>query len=364
MTDFRALIADDAFAASFQSLGQYRTALLAALAQPEPQGPTDAELDELAEEYLDWNADGIRGYARAVLARWGRPAIEPVPEPQGPPKNCWLDDEPYLCPSPCVFDDPSEVIDNCLEARHLSEKNKPKEACKYYRTTAQPEPVVLTRPDCFNFAMDFLGGTEEVEVRNYIERLESAARAVLAQPEPLLPSELELEAIELKLWDKHRTKGYMGEEFMYDNDFSAALDEYRGLLAQPEPQGPTQAELRTFACKWWHSFGFVKNKATCTWVIDQIAPEHFVDFSRDLLARWGRPAIEPVPKREDVHYAWELHDAEGEWQAGGSANSLEDVQREGNRYLQTYSQDGPHKLIIERHCVTTIEPVPKREAEQ
>jgi hypothetical protein len=40
MTDIRALIADDAFAASFQSLGQYRTALLAALAQPELQGPT------------------------------------------------------------------------------------------------------------------------------------------------------------------------------------------------------------------------------------------------------------------------------------------------------------------------------------
>ncbi len=62
-----------------------------------------------------------------------------------------------------------------------------------------------------------------------------AARAALAQPEPQGPSELELEAIELKLWDKHRTKGYMGEEFMYDNDFSAALDEYRDLLAQPAP---------------------------------------------------------------------------------------------------------------------------------
>jgi hypothetical protein len=102
-------------------------------------------------------------------------------------------------------------------------------------------------------------------------------------------------------------------------DLDAACDAWnrRAALAQPEPQGPT-----------------------------------------------GRPAIEPVPKREDVHYAWELHDAEGEWQAGGFANSLEDVQRKGNRYLQTYAQDGPHKLIIERHCVTTIEPVPKREAEQ
>jgi hypothetical protein len=74
-----------------------------------------------------------------------------------------------------------------------------------------------------------------------------------------------------------------------------AVEAARTTLAQPEPQGPTQAELKTFACKWWHSFGFVKNKATCTWVLDQIAPEHFVDFSRDLLARWGRPTIEPVP---------------------------------------------------------------------
>jgi hypothetical protein len=67
---------------------------------------------------------------------------------------------------------------------------------------------------------------------------------------------------------------------------------------------------------------------------------------------------EPVaPVGADIHYAWELLDAEGDWQAGGAANSLEDVQREGNRYLQTYSQDGPHKLIIQRHCVNTIEEV-------
>lgn len=63
---------------------------------------------------------------------------------------------------------------------------------------------------------------------------------------------------------------------------------------------------------------------------------------------------EPEPELADTHYEWELQDAEGEWQAGGSANSLKDVQREGARYLQIYSQDGPHKLIIQRHCVSTI----------
>jgi hypothetical protein len=56
----------------------------AALAQPEPQGPTDEELIDMAEFYIEDN--GLLGlhnageFARAILARWGRPAIEPVPQ--------------------------------------------------------------------------------------------------------------------------------------------------------------------------------------------------------------------------------------------------------------------------------------------
>jgi hypothetical protein len=67
--------------------------------QPELQGPTDEELDELfididqGGEALNW-----RPYARAVLARWGRPAIEPVPVGERLPKpedcddqgRCWM----------------------------------------------------------------------------------------------------------------------------------------------------------------------------------------------------------------------------------------------------------------------------------
>jgi hypothetical protein len=87
MTDFRALCAELAkqlegwqcYASPDGPNAEVLARARAALAQPEPQGPTDEEIDELAEEYLDWNADGIRGYARAALARWGRPAIEPVP---------------------------------------------------------------------------------------------------------------------------------------------------------------------------------------------------------------------------------------------------------------------------------------------
>ena len=65
---------------------------------------------------------------------------QPTPEP---PKNCWLDDEPDLFPSPCVFDDPDEVIDNCTYARIV----KCKTDCKYYRVAAHPEPQEPVIPD-------------------------------------------------------------------------------------------------------------------------------------------------------------------------------------------------------------------------
>jgi hypothetical protein len=114
MTDFRALCARMA-----DELDHYRQLLMddrreahalatearAALAQPEPQGPTDEELlclmPETMRDEFSYAAkvcsDATGGqvkpgifrvclnhtaleYARAVLARWGRrPAIEPVP---------------------------------------------------------------------------------------------------------------------------------------------------------------------------------------------------------------------------------------------------------------------------------------------
>jgi hypothetical protein len=93
---------------------------------------------------------------------------------------------------------------------------------------AQPEPV-LTRPKCFNFAMDFLGGTEEVEVRNYIERLESAASAAQPEPEPEGPTDEEL----YELWEQ---EGYEG-------DFQDCRRFYRGAIARwgrSTPQPPAE----------------------------------------------------------------------------------------------------------------------------
>ena len=51
----------------------------------------------------------------------------------------------------------------------------------------------------------------------------------------------------------------------------------------------------------------------------------------------------------NIHYEWELQDAENEWRAGGACNELADAQREGKRYLMHFSEDGAHRLIIKEH---------------
>ena len=61
------------------------TRSLTPAAQPEPQGPTDEELLASVRHFYgdqaaaDMGAEDDLRTARAVLARYGRPAIEPVP---------------------------------------------------------------------------------------------------------------------------------------------------------------------------------------------------------------------------------------------------------------------------------------------
>jgi hypothetical protein len=97
------------------------------------------------------------------------------PEPQGPLKNCWLDDEPTVYPSPCVFDDPSEMIENCIYAQKVKNKTD----CKYYRTTQQPELQEPTDEDLY-VLFDWL--KDEWQSNNEGEfPLPVFARAVLAR---------------------------------------------------------------------------------------------------------------------------------------------------------------------------------------
>ena len=128
--------------------------------------------------------------------------------------------------------------------------------------------------------------------------------------------------------------GDRGGSGFLDIEIDDALTAARALLAQPVAEGPTDEELEDLA--------EVMNVSG-----------NPVPAMRRALELWGRPT--PQPEGSDIHYSWELHDAEGEWQAGGSAITLESVRREGNHYLQTYSQDGPHTLII--YQASTIEVV-------
>jgi hypothetical protein len=89
MTDFRELCAELLEIAELYSDGgpdyepfeQIINKARTALAQPEPQRPTDEELYDLwDQEGSEADFQECRRFARAVLARWGRPAIEPVPQ--------------------------------------------------------------------------------------------------------------------------------------------------------------------------------------------------------------------------------------------------------------------------------------------
>jgi hypothetical protein len=69
--------------------GAYDTSADGQPAQPEPVGPTSDELRTMAAEFA---ARTPEEFALAVLARWGRPAIEPVPVAERPwEREGWCD---------------------------------------------------------------------------------------------------------------------------------------------------------------------------------------------------------------------------------------------------------------------------------
>lgn len=137
----------------------------------------------------------------------------------------------------------------------------------------------------------------------------------------------ELQAL-VKAYDEHGGR-------WPDSDVQALFDAVtraRTLLAEPEP------------CGYPSCVDDSPDESCSRWLTGECqGPD-----SRTLLA-------EPEPELADTHYEWELQDADGDWQAGGSANSLNDVRCEGTRYLQTYAQDGPRKLIIRQHTTQAID---------
>jgi hypothetical protein len=144
----------------------------------------------------------------------------------------------------------------------------------------------LQRPDCFDFAMDFLGEPEATELLQYIEALE--ARTALAQPEPEIEPAAYLhrqgnytEASEMSLSEDEKARGWTEEPL------------FRHTLAQPEPEVPTVMQILALS--------------------DEIEAEELgtIDLVRRALARWAHPAIEPVPMTERPWKREGWCDAEG-----------------------------------------------------
>ena len=90
MTDFRALCAEltdwihDETRTSSGIPHPLVARARAALAQPEPQEPTVMQILALSDE-IEAEDLGTIDLVRRALARWGRPAIEPVPKQEAEP---------------------------------------------------------------------------------------------------------------------------------------------------------------------------------------------------------------------------------------------------------------------------------------
>jgi hypothetical protein len=156
------------------------------------------------------------------------------------------------------------------------------------------------------------------------------------------------------------------------------LDRVRAALAEPEPEGPTDLQpipLGILA----DVFSNTERPDKISVTLAKTTRDLIVEY-RDLDDEWFKELSAALTEPEtdipgirgttyalynaitqsaldEVHYEWELEDDEGKWQADGSANSLEDAQRDGMRYLQIYTQEGFHRLIIRRHCAKVIQEI-------
>jgi hypothetical protein len=108
------------------------------------------------------------------------------------------------------------------------------------------------------------------------------ARTALAE-DPVGPTNEELDELKENLWNTYKDAGYRDEEVMYEHSFGFALDAFaRAVLAQPEPVAPTDEELLGLAEDAW--IPFAKSQPH-----PQGHPWDLV-LARAVLAKWGQPA--------------------------------------------------------------------------
>jgi hypothetical protein len=149
-----------------------------------------------------------------------------------------------------------------------------------------------TPPDFRALCAELLAAVEHQYGDSPVDRLALSrrARAALeAQPEPQGPDLTACDLLERFIdcfWDEQDAESYPNA--------AALVAQARALLAQPEPQGPSDQELLR-----------IYRVATPCYQVEEYKRE--LDFARAVLARWGRPAIEPVSQGltdEELREMW------------------------------------------------------------
>ena len=166
--------------------------------QAPPQGLTEDTLREQwnaqADEFNQWESlDSAEQFA------WAQKCAIAAHEAARVGLHCYLDDD-GLCPSPCVFDDPTEQISDCTYAQGLQRDGEPKTSCPYYRTTPTPQtpPQGLTDERLLELAAGEIDPYDRIEpgeyeaeneraIEIYGSELIAAMRAAIAAHEAARP---------------------------------------------------------------------------------------------------------------------------------------------------------------------------------
>jgi hypothetical protein len=120
------------------------------------------------------------------------------------------------------------------------------------------------------------------------------ADAALAQPEPLADGEV----VELVAWLRANA------DYSLQKAATATFKRFHRVadllerLAQPEPQGPTDEEI--LALSQWHEVSYTLSSGRVVYPLQEGSDmkDAVLSFTRAVLARWGRPAVKPVPVGE------------------------------------------------------------------
>ena len=102
----------------------------------------------------------------------------------------------------------------------------PNNSIKFSDLSAGMEEVIRLDKEGFHYRDQFIADAGEAH-RLLVEYLKRNI-----QPEPEGPTDEEWKALKDRLLDRHKTVGYQGEVFIYDRDFDVALDDVRQELAR------------------------------------------------------------------------------------------------------------------------------------